>query len=99
GAPAGVLRPGGRLVNLGSAAHASAPVESAVLRGGSLHVIGYTNNSLSTEQRAAALGVVAGHAAAGRLTVDHEVVPFTSVADAWVRQATGAASGRIVLAL
>ncbi|MER7889982.1 zinc-binding alcohol dehydrogenase family protein [Micromonospora sp. NPDC094482] len=93
-----VLRPGGRLVNLGSSAGAIAPIESATLRSGSLRLIGYTNNALSGEQRAAALGVVAGHAAAGRLTVDHEIVPFTSVADAWARQAAGTAAGRIVLA-
>ncbi|WBB67900.1 zinc-binding dehydrogenase [Micromonospora sp. WMMD812] len=94
-----VLRPGGRLVNLGSAAGATAPVESAVLRSGSLRMIGYTNNGLSTEERAASLAVVAGHAAAGRLTVDHELVPFASVADAWSRQAEGLANGRIVLVL
>lgn len=94
-----VLRPGGRLVNLGSAAGATAPIESAVLRGGSLRLVGYTNNGLSTAQRAASLGVIAGHAAAGRLTVDREVVPFDSVADAWARQDAGTAAGRIVLAL
>ncbi|MGW3605837.1 quinone oxidoreductase family protein [Micromonospora sp. NPDC005161] len=94
-----VLRPGGRLVNLGSAAGATAPIESAVLRSGSLRMIGYTNNGLSTEQRAASLAVVAGHAAAGRLTVDHEIVPFASVADAWSRQDNGTAAGRVVLAL
>ncbi|RLP86706.1 zinc-binding alcohol dehydrogenase family protein [Micromonospora sp. BL4] len=94
-----VLRPGGRLVNLGSAAGATAPIESAVLRSGSLRMIGYTNNGLSTEQRAASLAVVAGHAAAGRLTVDHEIVPFASVADAWARQDNGTAAGRVVLAL
>ncbi|SCF08546.1 NADPH:quinone reductase [Micromonospora coriariae] len=94
-----VLRPGGRLVNLGSAAGATAPIESAVLRSGSLRLIGYTNNGLSTEQRAASLAVVAGHAAAGRLTVDHEIVPFASVADAWSRQDNGTAAGRVVLAL
>ncbi|GGO26698.1 quinone oxidoreductase family protein [Micromonospora parathelypteridis] len=94
-----VLRPTGRLVNLGSAAGATAPIESAVLRSGSLRMIGYTNNGLSTEQRAAALGVVAEHAAAGRLTVDHEIVPFDSVADAWARQDAGTTAGRIVLTL
>ncbi|WP_406079645.1 zinc-binding alcohol dehydrogenase family protein [Micromonospora sp. NBC_00858] len=94
-----VLRPAGRLVNLGSAAGATAPIESAVLRSGSLRMIGYTNNALSTEQRAASLAVVAGHAAAGRLTVDHETVPFASVADAWSRQDNGTAAGRLVLAL
>ncbi|SIM79591.1 quinone oxidoreductase family protein [Micromonospora cremea] len=94
-----VLRPGGRLVNLGSAAGATAPIESAVLRSGALRMIGYTNNGLSTEQRAASLAVVAGQAAAGRLTVDHEIVPFASVADAWSRQDNGTAAGRVVLAL
>ncbi|TNH30393.1 zinc-binding alcohol dehydrogenase family protein [Micromonospora orduensis] len=94
-----VLRPGGRLVNLGSAAGATAPIESAVLRGGSLRMVGYTNNGLSTDDRAASLALVAGHAAAGRLTVDHEIVPFDSVADAWERQDSGTAGGRIVLAL
>ncbi|MEV4657025.1 zinc-binding alcohol dehydrogenase family protein [Micromonospora sp. NPDC049301] len=94
-----VLRPGGRLVNLGSAAGATAPIESAVLRSGSLRMIGYTNNGLSTDQRAASLAVVAEHAAGGRVTVDHEIVPFASVADAWSRQDTGTAAGRIVLAL
>ncbi|MET8311294.1 zinc-binding alcohol dehydrogenase family protein [Micromonospora sp. NPDC005173] len=94
-----VLRPAGRLVNLGSAAGATAPIESAVLRSGSLRMIGYTNNALSTEQRAASLTVVAGHAASGRLTVDHETVPFASVTDAWSRQDNGTAAGRLVLAL
>jgi NADPH:quinone reductase-like Zn-dependent oxidoreductase len=93
-----VLRPGGRLVNLGSSAGATAPIESAVLRGGSQHIIGYTNNALSVTERASSLAVVAGHAATGRLTVDHEVVPFETVADAWTRQASGEARGRIVLA-
>ncbi|MEU7781393.1 zinc-binding alcohol dehydrogenase family protein [Micromonospora parva] len=94
-----VLRPGGRLVNLGSAAGATAPIESAVLRSGALRIVGYTNNGLSTAARAAALTVVAGHAATGRLTVDHEIVPFDAVADAWARQDAGTAAGRIVLAL
>ncbi|SNY35271.1 quinone oxidoreductase family protein [Paractinoplanes atraurantiacus] len=93
-----VLRPGGRLVNLGSAAGAEAPLESAVLRGGSLRVIGYTNNALSPAERAESLRAIAGHAMVGRLAVDHEVVPFESVTEAWQRQAKGEARGRIVLA-
>jgi NADPH:quinone reductase-like Zn-dependent oxidoreductase len=94
-----VLRPGGRLVNLGSSAAPTAPVDSATLRSGSLRILGYTNNSLSVSQRAESLGVVARHAAAGRLTVTHEIVPFDEVPDAWARQASGAANGRIVLSL
>jgi NADPH:quinone reductase-like Zn-dependent oxidoreductase len=93
------LRPEGRLVNLGSAAGATAPIDSATLRSGSLRVIGYTNNQLTIAQRAESLAVVAGHAAAGRLTVEHEVVPFDAVTDAWSRQASGESTRRIVLAL
>jgi NADPH:quinone reductase-like Zn-dependent oxidoreductase len=93
------LRPGGRLVNLGGSAAPTAPFDSATLRSGSLRILGYTNNVLSVAERAEALGVVAGHAAAGRLTVQHEVVPFASVSQAWSRQAAGTAGGRIVLAL
>jgi NADPH:quinone reductase len=94
-----VLRPGGRLVNLGSSAGPTAPIDSAILRSGSLKVLGYTNNALSVAQRAESLAEVAEHAAAGRLTVAHEVVPFADVAEAWTRQANGEADGRLVLVL
>ena len=50
-------------------------------------MLGYTNNELTPRQRAAALRTVVGHAAAGRLTVDHEVVPLTAVTGAWGRGA------------
>jgi NADPH:quinone reductase len=78
-----VLAPGGRLVNLGSAAGGDAALGSATLRGGTLSVLGYTNNALSDEQKAAALGEILGHAAAGRLTTDWEAFPLSAVADAW----------------
>ena len=94
-----VLRPGGRLVNLGSAAAATAPIDSATLRSGMLRVLGYTNNSLTPAERAGALTTVAAHAAAGALTADHEVIPFAEVTAGWARQAAGVATGRIVLAL
>ncbi|WP_433301954.1 quinone oxidoreductase family protein [Actinoplanes sp. CA-030573] len=94
-----VLRPGGRLVNLGGSAAPTAPIDSATLRSGSLRVLGYTNNALSVAQRAESLAEVAGHAAAGRLTVAHEVVPFADVAEAWSRQAAGDTDGRLVLVL
>ncbi|MET8148306.1 zinc-binding alcohol dehydrogenase family protein [Actinoplanes sp. NPDC049668] len=79
------LRPGGRLVNLGDAAGATAPMDSATLRGGSLRVLGYTNNELTPAQRSEALTLVAAHAAAGRLTVDFETVRMEDVATAWHR--------------
>ncbi|WP_326552372.1 quinone oxidoreductase family protein [Micromonospora sp. NBC_01813] len=92
-----VLRPGGRLVNLGSSAGATAPIESATLRGGALRILGYTNNELNPQQRAAAIAAIAGHAHAGRLTVDHQVRPLAEVAAAWQTQADGTAGSRIVI--
>ncbi|MEV5894765.1 zinc-binding dehydrogenase [Nonomuraea fuscirosea] len=98
-AAARTLRQGGRLVNLGSAAAETCPLDSATLRSRSLRVLGYTNNELSREQRAAAVTHVAGESAAGRLAVTHEVVPLEQAAQAWHGQASGASSVRIVLDL
>lgn len=92
-----VLRPRGRLVNIGSAAASTAPIESATLRSSSLQVLGYTNNELTPELRKDALIRVAHEVAAGRLTVDHEPVPLADATAAWTRQVNGQASGRIVL--
>lgn len=80
-----VLSPHGRLVNLGSSAAANASLTSAVLRGGTISVLGYTNNALSHEQKAAALAGILDHAAAGRLTTDRETLPLASAAEAWSR--------------
>ena len=66
----------GRLVNLGSSAGPAVSVDSATLRSRSASVLGYTNNALTTQRRAEVLGTVLGHAAAGRLTVAHEVRPL-----------------------
>jgi NADPH:quinone reductase-like Zn-dependent oxidoreductase len=91
------LSPGGRLVNLGSAAGETAPFDSATLRSGSLSVLGYTNNDLTVDQRADALGVIAEYAQSGRLTLDYETVPMSDIADAWHRQATGRSGRRLVV--
>jgi NADPH2:quinone reductase len=91
------LRPHGRLVNLGSSAGETAPIDSSTLRSRSLQVLGYTNNELTPEQRREALTRVVQEAAAGRLSVDHERVPLRDAADAWTRQLAGRTDGRIVL--
>lgn len=91
------LRPGGRLVNLGSSAGETAPLDSSTLRSGSLRVLGHTNNALTPEQRREALTHVAQESVAGRLAVAHERVPLRDAADAWARQAAGRTAGRIVL--
>ena len=92
-----VLAPRGRLVNLGGASGDTAEFSSAVLRSRSIDVLGYTNNALTAEQRAAGMTAIAEHAAAGRMTVAHEVRPLADVADAWREQAEGRAPVRRVL--
>ncbi|MDP8908927.1 MAG: zinc-binding dehydrogenase, partial [Chloroflexota bacterium] len=92
-----VLRPHGRLVNLGGSAAPSAALESATLRSSSLRVLGYTNNALAPEQRNEALTRVVQEAVAGRLTVDHEQVPLADATAGWRRQVSGQAAGRVVL--
>jgi NADPH:quinone reductase-like Zn-dependent oxidoreductase len=92
-----VLAPFGRLVNLGGMAGDTAGFSSAVLRSRTAALLGYTNALLTADQRRAALDAVFAHAAAGRLTVAHEVVPLSDVGAAWRRQASGQAGVRLVL--
>jgi NADPH:quinone reductase-like Zn-dependent oxidoreductase len=91
------LAPFGRLVNIGGLSGDSAALSSAVLRSRTASVLGYTNALLTIDQRREALDAVFAHAAAGRLTVGHEVVPLSAIADAWRRQASGQAGVRLVL--
>jgi NADPH:quinone reductase-like Zn-dependent oxidoreductase len=78
-----VLSPGGRLVNLGSSAGQEARIGSGLLRSRMLSVLGYTNASLTGEQRAAALNEILAHAMAGKITADYEVMPLDAVGQAW----------------
>src|SRR6201996_6973676 len=86
-----------RLVQLGSAAAETAPIDSATVRSRSLCPLGYTNNELTPTQRADAFNAVLSLAAAGRLTVGYESVPLDGIAKAWTRQARGEAPVRIVI--
>lgn len=101
GAPAAAaarsLRPGGRWVNLGSAAAETSPVTSSLLRSKSLRLLGYTNNELTPEQRSDAVAFVAARAAEGVLTVTHERVTPPNVPAAWAGHAAGTASLRSVV--
>src|SRR5215471_16562935 len=89
-AAARVLATEGRLVNFGSAAGPSARFESAIIRSKLHTIIGYTNNALTHEQKAKALTEILTHAAAGRCTVEREMVPLARAAEAWERQASAA---------
>jgi NADPH:quinone reductase len=96
-AAARVLRPSGRLVNLGGSAAETSPLDSSTIRGKSLRLLGYTNNELSPARRASAIRTIARHCADGELSVTYETSPLADIATAWSRQAAGAATGRIVL--
>jgi NADPH:quinone reductase-like Zn-dependent oxidoreductase len=83
-----VLATEGRLINIGSAAGPTARFESAILRSRLQAILGYTNNALTHEQKAEALTEILTHAAAGRCTVEREIVPLARAAEAWERQAS-----------
>jgi NADPH2:quinone reductase len=93
----GTLAVGGRQVNFGSSAGPTLSVDSATLRSRTAAVLGYTNNALTAQRRAEVFRTVLDHAAAGRLTVTHEVRPLDDVADAWRSVAEARAGGRVVL--
>ncbi|MBO3747673.1 zinc-binding alcohol dehydrogenase family protein [Streptosporangiaceae bacterium NEAU-GS5] len=98
-AAARTLRPGGRLVNLGSSADETCPIDSSTLRSRSLRLLGYTNNELTPGQRAASITYVAEQAALGRLAVAHEIVPLAAVEEGWRRQADNTATGRVIITM
>ena len=91
GAPAvaslGVLRIGGRLVHLGTAAGLEATVPSAPLRGKNVRIIGHSNLTTPHETKARAYRELLEHVLAGRIRVDLDVFPLDRVADAWREQA------------
>jgi NADPH:quinone reductase-like Zn-dependent oxidoreductase len=91
-----VLAEHGRLVHFGSAGGPTASFASAALRSGSHSILGYTNNSLSAEQRGEALTRVLDLAASGRCSVAVERFPLADVGAAWTRAGEGP-GGRVVV--
>jgi NADPH:quinone reductase-like Zn-dependent oxidoreductase len=89
------LGPRGRLVNIGGAAGDRTDFSSAVVRGRTISILGYTNNAITPTQRAEALTAVLGLAADGRLSVGHRVRPLSDCAAAW--QAAKDSGIRVVL--
>ena len=96
-AAAAALGPGGRLVNIGGTAGDSAEFSSAVLRGRSIAILGYTNNALSPSQRADALRSVLGVMGAKPELVQPERFPATECSLAW--DTARSSRGRVVLEL
>jgi NADPH:quinone reductase-like Zn-dependent oxidoreductase len=77
----------GRLVNIGAASGPTARFDSATVRSRLHNILGYTNNALTHEQKAEALSEILAHAAAGRCTVDREMLPLARAGEAWELQA------------
>jgi NADPH:quinone reductase-like Zn-dependent oxidoreductase len=73
----------GRLVNIGGAAQDVAEFSSAILRGRTIGILGYTNNAISAEQRTEALTHVLALAERGAASVDHRVMTLTDCDHAW----------------
>src|SRR6266851_2892452 len=82
------MSPFGRSVQLGQAADPEAVVKSGIVRGRYLSILGYSNFSVPWEDQAAAYRALLDYAAAGKLTVEVEVLPLEAAAEAWKRQAT-----------
>jgi NADPH:quinone reductase len=80
--------PGGRIVQMGQSAGAEATLPSAQVRGKSLSILGHSNQAAPSGVLADAYRRMLDHAAAGELTVDHEVVPLEAAPEAWERQAS-----------
>ena len=77
----------GRLVMLGQSAGQQATLDSGVVRGKALQILGHANGVTPPETKHAALRAMCEHAAAGRLKVEYEEIPLNDVASAWERQA------------
>jgi NADPH2:quinone reductase len=77
----------GRLVVLGQSAGQESTLDSGVVRGKALQVLGHANAMTAPEVKHAAYRAMCDHAAAGRLKVEYEERPLDDVAAAWERQA------------
>ena len=77
----------GRLVVLGQSAGQESTLDSGVVRGKALQVLGHANAMTAPEVKHAAYRAMCDHAAARRLKVEYEELPLDDVAAAWERQA------------
>jgi NADPH:quinone reductase-like Zn-dependent oxidoreductase len=86
----------GRLVALGQSAGAEATLASADVRNRAISIVGHTNYAISEDDRRAAYGRMAAHAAAGELTADTETLPLERAPEAWERLRSGPGTKLVV---
>ncbi len=79
--------PFARHVQLGQSAGAELSVPSSLVRGTPLDILGHTNGKVPAAERRQAYERMAGHAAAGELTVPVERIALDDTPAAWERQA------------
>ncbi len=90
--------PGWRLVQIGQSAGAEASLMSAAIRGKMGEIYGYTDYAVHKDPYREHYLRLVDHAAAGEIVFDIDVYPLERIAEAWERQAAGAAA-KIVIAL
>jgi NADPH2:quinone reductase len=73
----------GRLVQVGTVAGDIGALPPGLLRRNALSLLGHNNGHVPAEERARAYQTMAGHAAAGRLTLETESHPLAEVASTW----------------
>jgi NADPH2:quinone reductase len=89
--------PRATIVNLGQAAGATAALSSAAVRFKTLAILGMTVYDVPPDVLAEQYRRLVEHAITEDVRVDIEEVPFDAVADAWQRQADGAAAKLVVV--
>lgn len=87
-AAVGATGPSARIVHLGDSAGSEATLNSGIVRGRQLTIMGHSNPSTSWEIRARAFHELAAHAADGRIRIEVEELPLAEIATAWQRQAS-----------
>lgn len=93
----GVLRRGGRLVQVGNAESPSLEVVAGPLRGGLIDLLGFSVIADDPAAVARAYLDLAEVVVRGEIEVDHEPVPLDEAPVAWTRQAAGVGGRKLVL--
>jgi NADPH:quinone reductase-like Zn-dependent oxidoreductase len=93
----GTLRAGARIVQVGSAAGATAPLPGGPFRGGRLDLRGFSVFSEPRDALAAAYRELCEAAAAGEVRLDVKEVPLADATAAWMRQAAGGAAKQVLV--
>jgi NADPH2:quinone reductase len=88
-AAADAAAPGARIVNIGQSAGPEASLTSAAVRGKQLAIVGYSDFALSRDELGSAYGELAGHLAAGRISIETASYALEEIAEAWSAQAAG----------